>query len=89
MKWTVIWRRPAQDDLATLWIDGPDSASIASAADRIDDLLSVSPLTVGESRGESTRILIEQPLAVLYDFAPDDRLVSVWGVFRFRTPDSP
>jgi hypothetical protein len=57
---------------------------IARAADTIDDLLSKDPLAVGESRGNSTRILIVDPLAVYYDVLEEVRIATVFAVWRTR-----
>jgi hypothetical protein len=84
MKWTVIYRLPAQDELANAWINAPDAQAVADAADKIDRLLASNPLEVGESRGGNTRVIIEPPLTVLYDVYPDDSLVEVFAVFYWR-----
>jgi hypothetical protein len=84
MKWTVLYRRSAQDQLANIWLNAPDPQAVANAADEIDRILASNPLGAGESRGGNTRILIERPLTVLYDVYPDDALAEVFAVFRRR-----
>jgi hypothetical protein len=80
MKWTVIYRPSAIADLAELWEGALERSRVTSAADEIDRVLSLSPLTAGESREEATRLLIVPPLAVVFDVAPDDMQVIVWRI---------
>jgi plasmid stabilization system protein ParE len=84
MKWTVLYRPSAQNQLANIWLSTPDQQLVADAADEIDRLLASNPMDVGESRGGNTRIIIERPLTVLYDVYPDDALVEVFAVFYWR-----
>jgi hypothetical protein len=50
MKWTVIYRPDAADDLVTIWLNAADRQAIADAANGIDQQLGTVPLTAGESR---------------------------------------
>ena len=84
MTWTVIYRPSAHDELATIWLNAADQQAVTNAADAIDRVLARNPLDAGESRGESTRIIIERPLTALYDVFPDDNLVSVFAIFYWR-----
>lgn len=84
MRWSVIYRPLAQDDLANIWLSASDPQAVADAADKIDRLLANDPLEVGESRGNITRIVIQRPLTVLYDVYPDDALVEVFAVSYWR-----
>jgi hypothetical protein len=81
MKWTVIYRPPAQDDLANAWLNSHDPQSVAEAADEIDRILASNPLDASESRDGDSRIIIKKPLTVLYDVYPDDAVVEVFAVF--------
>jgi hypothetical protein len=83
MKYTVVWRPSAEQDLTDLWLTAPDRNQIAEAADTIDAALQRDPLAQGESRGDGSRILIAPPLAVLFDVSKPDRIVAVWSVFRW------
>jgi hypothetical protein len=73
----------AEGRLADLWTAGPDRAAVTAAADTIDSMLARRPRDLGESRPGGTRILIEKPLAVLYEVVEDDRRVYVLDVWRF------
>jgi hypothetical protein len=88
MKWTVVYRPPAQDELANIWLNSPNRQAVADAADQIDRILASDPLGVGESRGGNTRMLVERPLTVLYDDYPDDALVEVFAVYFWRRRQS-
>jgi hypothetical protein len=56
---------------------------VANAANRIDDHLKHDPYADSESRETDTsRVLFEAPLGVAYDVSNDDRLVTVWAVWR-------
>jgi hypothetical protein len=82
MKWTVIYRPDTADDLATIWLNATDRQDVADAANRIDQQLSMSPLTAGESREGQSRILVDGSLTVFFDVVEQDRLVTVWAVVR-------
>lgn len=84
MKWTVTYQPSAQNDLTNLWLNAADPKAVANAADEIDRILASNPLNAGESRSGSTRIVIEWPLAVHFDVYPDDALVRVFAVVRWR-----
>jgi hypothetical protein len=80
MKWTVIYRPDAANELARIWLDAIDRQAIANAANSIDRQLAMAPLVVGESREGNSRILFESPLTVFYDVDEQDRQVTVWAV---------
>lgn len=84
MKWTVIYRPPAQDELAEIWLNAPDPQGVAEAADEIDRILTGTPIEAGESRDGNTRIIIKSPLTVLYDVYPDERVVEVFAVSYWK-----
>jgi len=85
MKYMVIWLPSAEQRLAQLWTTGPDRAAITAAANAIDRTLAADPDTQGEARAGQTRILIEEPLAVYFKVNEQDRRVTVWDVWRWRT----
>ena len=67
MKYTVVWAPKAEEELADLWVNSPDRADIASAADAIDAMLRARPTERGESRGgrrwDAARSLRRNPRA--------------------------
>ena len=82
MKYTVVWKPSAEDALADIWLRSSDRQTVTDAADSIDTLLRSTPLQVGESRADITRILTVLPLSVYYDVHEDDRLVALWAVWH-------
>lgn len=82
MKFTVAWAPVAERRLAELWLAAPDREVVANASDVIDQQLAERPHLVGESRGAGQRLLIESPLAVLFEVQMDDRYVLVRAVWR-------
>ena len=55
MRYTVVWTRSAQDELAKLWIDAGDGSAVAAAADSIDAQLRDDASTKGLSVSEGIR----------------------------------
>ena len=84
MIFTVTWKPTADDELADLWLKGPDRAAITAAANAIDALLRVDPHLQGESRADGTRVLFQPPLGVRFEVNEQDRVVEVLKVWRFR-----
>jgi hypothetical protein len=77
MKYDVVWVGRSEELLADLWTRAAKRAALTAAANSIDDLLARSPWKVGEARLGTTRVLVEDPLIVLYDIIEDDRRVRV------------
>jgi hypothetical protein len=80
MKWTVIYRPDAADELAAVWLRAANRQAVADAANAIDQQLGTEPDTAGESREGNSRILCEGELTVLFDVNEQDRTETVWGV---------
>ena len=86
MKYTVVWKSSAEEELASLWMAAENRAAISVAANTIDQALRFDPNSVGESRRDSARILIVPPLVVTFDVLDDDRLVTILWVGTLRLP---
>ena len=84
----VLWKLAAERSLAAIWTDAADRQSIADAARSVDQILSASPLSAGESRTGNQRIIFQRPLGVVFDVNEPDRVVSVLRVYRFRSKDN-
>jgi hypothetical protein len=84
MRFTVLWVKKAEQELAELWLNALDRTAITQASNRIDRILGRDPEQVGESREGNRRILVEPPLAVIFRVELMDRLVQVLHVFRFE-----
>ena len=83
MKYTVLWARPAEQELAAIWTRATDRARITSAANSIDIVLSEDAQEQGESREGTLRILFAPPLGVEFDVVEEDRIVHVLAVWSF------
>lgn len=67
MRYNVIWRPSAEQDLATLWLQSTNRNAFTVAANTIDQALRRAPASQGESRSGSLRIMIVPPLAVYFE----------------------
>jgi hypothetical protein len=81
-RFTVTWRKSAENQLATLWTNVADRPGITDAANTIDRELATDPETKGYSVSENIRGLHVPPLHVLYCIREADRLVEVLTVKR-------
>ena len=84
MSYNVIWKRAADGQLASIWMDADDRAAISHAARALDRRLALNPMEQGESRPSALRIAFELPLAVLYEIREDQRIVQVVAVWKVR-----
>lgn len=84
MKFTVVWTPAAEAALSDLWTSASDQLSVTSAADSMDRMLSSDPQTKGEERDDDVRILIVPPLAIYFFVSVDDRLATVYAVWRWN-----
>ena len=82
MRYTVVWLKAAQDHLADIWREASDRQAVAAASNLVDMILGRDPYAHSESRTDANRIMFVPPLAVAYDVSDDDRLVTVWAVWR-------
>jgi hypothetical protein len=87
MKFTVIYRPSAENQLIDLWTQGPDRQEITRAADEFEVRLRKDPQNEGESRSETTRILFIHPLAVLFEVSEPDCMVFVLKIWRINLPN--
>jgi len=82
MSYSVVWRPKAETNLAEAWLASKDRLAVTRAAHEIDRQLQHDPQRAGESRIGTVRILIEEPLAALYEVVEDDRRVFVLSVWQ-------
>jgi plasmid stabilization system protein ParE len=82
MKYTVTWRKSAENDLAEIWLAAHDRQAVTDAANLIDTSLRRNPLVCGESRLGNTRVMFVPPLVVYFDVYELDRRVLVRAVWR-------
>lgn len=86
MKYSVEWTPDTADDLAQLWMTGPDRQAITNAANQIDQSLEQDPSTQGESRPKGRRIFFIPPLGVIFRINRRKKLVRVVEVWRCTPP---
>jgi plasmid stabilization system protein ParE len=80
MRYTVAGRPETKSDLADIWTNAADRASISTASDRVDQLLSRDAPTQGADVHEGLRALAVEPLLVYFTMSEPDRLAIVWAV---------
>lgn len=82
MTFRVVWTDAADEVLRThdhlAWEKGADPTILDRAADQIEDLLTRTPEFVGESRADPERVLIVEPLSVIYEVFPLDLVVLIY-----------
>lgn len=76
-RYTVVWVRSAEDDLAELWIVAAERNTITAATLEIDRQLSSDPASKGEPLKEGLRALNVPPFRVIFSVSDDDRIVEV------------
>jgi hypothetical protein len=81
----VVWKRSATEiqlvGIVNRLIERNEPIEpVTRAMDRLDQLLSINPNGVGESRPNFERILTESPLTVWYAVHDDERMVYVLAV---------
>jgi hypothetical protein len=80
MIYTLLWKPAVERRIAEIWMEAANRQAVADAANAIDRALRFRPSDVGESRDASTRVLIEEPLVIVYEVREADRLVQVLDV---------
>jgi|688.fasta_scaffold236505_3 hypothetical protein len=83
-RYTVLWTKKAEQQLALIWVAAPDRAALAAAADSMDAALGGEPQDVGESRADGYRIELRGGLAIIFYVSEPDRTVSVVSAWRTR-----
>ena len=82
MKYTVVWKAAAEEELAQMWLDAADRSAVTVAANGIDRLLAAKPEEQGESRSGATQGMFIHPVGAFFDVSEEDRVVSVLRVWR-------
>jgi hypothetical protein len=89
VSYRVVWRlrvRRTIDAFAFILHEtGRDPGTLQRAADEIELRLALAPMTEGESRSETERVLIVHPLSVRYQVFDEANVVLIYsGVFYPR-----
>lgn len=77
MKFTVGWTPAAEQELLRFWLAARDRLSIDEAVQTIELQLATDPMNAGESRVGTVRVLIVEPLSVVFSVRVEDRFVKV------------
>ena len=78
MRYTVIWTKDAEDELASAWLNSMDRNAVTKAVDQLERDLILSPLTVGESRRSTVeRVAFLSPVGICFSIIVDDHKVIV------------
>ena len=89
MPFTVVFQPDALDELMRLYLVATDAAAVEQAANRIDHVLGHYP-EIAAPDANGLRQYTVPPLAVSYNFSPDDCLISVVQIQLFGIgPDDP
>jgi hypothetical protein len=80
MNYEVRWKRTARDELAAAWLAAADRGAVTAAAHQVDLMLQRNPESCGESRAGSRRIVVVQPLVVVFEVNDQKRRVTVLSV---------
>ncbi|MCG8586821.1 MAG: hypothetical protein MI757_19125 [Pirellulales bacterium] len=84
MSFRVVWRPIAEESLAAIWLTARDRFAIESAADYLNEDLSVRPTEKGESRVGSVRIVFHGTLGMLFEVIEGDNEVVVLDIWECR-----
>jgi hypothetical protein len=82
MRFTLVWKPSASDDLVALWLDAPPGSRerFRQVVDDIERALMRDPLSIGESRDEQVRMVVEPPVVLVFEVSLDDRRVCVLAI---------
>lgn len=81
MRYTVVWRETALQQLARVWTASTDRRAVNEASEMIDRELAADAHAKGQDYF-GDRVLPASPLWALFTVRPDDRLVEVLQVGR-------
>jgi plasmid stabilization system protein ParE len=81
-RYTVVWRRSTQDELAEIWTVARDRNAVTAAAHIIDVELTHDAATKDVEVSEGLRAFFAPPLRILFTVDEGDRLVEVVRVRR-------
>lgn len=85
MSYRLRWKRSALEELADLWTDADssDRNEINEAVSSIERELGRAPLQAGESRSAGNRIVLEPPIAMVFNVDPEKQEVRVLQIWRY------
>ena len=87
MIWTVTYLPTAEAELTRLWLASSARNDLARASDEVERQLRSDPLHAGQELGDHYWIIVEGPVAVLYQVDEPDCRVSVKAVFDWTVEE--
>lgn len=81
-RYTVVWSKSAQDELADIWLHSTDRRHVSGATREVDKQMSEYALAKGVDLSEGLRAHFVAPLRVIYWVREDDRVVEILRVRR-------
>jgi len=79
-RYTVVWHKIAEDNLARLWLTTSDRKLITAAANEIDRQLRIDAEFLGETVEDNTRQLVVPPLVAMFRVREADCVVEIGHV---------
>ena len=83
MTFKVRWMPPAEADLASIWLAARDRQRLTEVSGRIEESLTRSPKSAGESREAGVRLMFDDPLWVEFEVDESSRTVRILTVWRY------
>ena len=80
IRYSVLWRQEAENELAALWCDFPNRHEIAQAADRLDDELRDNAYEKGLDLPDGVKSLTCSPLTAYFRVDEADRKVFIEAI---------
>jgi plasmid stabilization system protein ParE len=87
MKYTVVWKQKAEDQLVDIWMASNDRENVSAATLEVDRVLKSDPELQGESRDGFRRVTFIPPLVVAFRIDENDRTVTILSVHERRHPE--
>lgn len=81
-RYTVVWLRDAENELAEIWLSADDCQAVADAANAIDRELLIDAHIKGQAFSKELLVLTVPPIQVLFRVSELDRLVEVASARR-------
>ena len=82
MKYRIVWKKSARDELANIWLASTIRNAVTRASDQLDKRLQNDAHEIGESREDmNLRITFERPLAIFFRV---DRQAAKVTVFQIK-----
>jgi plasmid stabilization system protein ParE len=82
VRFTVVWKQSALDELAEIWLRVADRESISITAASVDRILADDPRTKGDEFYGDLLLIVDH-LEVTYSVSDEDQMVRVLQVFHY------